>query len=358
VKDEDAEDAKEASVGACWAEPFRDRAVRLEDARDGLDRERTRVMIDVDNLTYTLPCAFLLQRLGADELELLSAGTPLAEIDDAGTIGIRSEWRGLTPDFQINRPLSQGESKQWGWFQFMRHAAREGFQPNEIWTLSSDAAVVGKVRAQLEVNVSLTPFLHLCHHQPQYIVPAPTVSLSRHFGERYWLESRYRLMAIPAAVWVRGQADKEHPEGEMELFPAWLPGPGDADTTFFPVFFRDSNDPYLEPRPGRISEQLPRPTENGEYQFFLRWPDGRKEFVHTERVHGRRGPTARFVATLDARGWLTIHRGDPPYWKASSLEGVQEHAGAVFRVEMEPGVRHLKDSWDPYNESPDDGLSP
>lgn len=315
-------------------------------------------MIDVDNLAHTLPCAFRLQRLGADEEELLSIGTPLAEIDAAGTIGIRSEWVGLMASFQINRTLSEGESKQWGWFQFRRHAAREGFQPSGIWTLSSDAAVVAKVRAQLEVNLSLTPFLHLCYGQPHYVLSAPTVSLSRHFGEQYWLKSGYRLMGIPAAVWVSGQADKEHPGGEMELFPAWQPKPEDDITTFFPMFFRDSDDPYLGPRPGRISAQLPRPKENGEYQFFLRWPDGRKEFVHAERVYGRRGPAARFVATLDTRGWLTVHRGDPPYWKASSLEGVEEHAGAVFRVEMEPGARDLKDSWDPYNESPDDALSP
>ena len=46
-----------------------------------------------------------------------------------------------------------------------------------------------------------------------------------------------------------------------------------------------------------------------------------------------------------------MHRGNPPYWQASSLEGVQEHAGAVFRVQMEPGVPRLKDSWDPFNGS-------
>jgi hypothetical protein len=356
----EAEYAKQAaSSGACWAQSFRDRAVGTEDARDDLARGRTPIMIDVDNLTHTLPCAFRLQRLGADERELLSAGTPLAEIDDAGTIGIRSDWVGLVPNFQINRPLDQSTSTQWGWFQFRRRAAREGFTPSDIWTLSSDAAVAGRVQAQLEVNWTLTPFLHLCQRKPHYLVPAPTVRLGRHFGEQYWLESEHRLTEIPAAVWVSGQADKEHPDGvEMELFPAWLPDPDDAVTAFFPEFFRDGDDPQLEPRPGRISAQLPRPKENGEYRFFLRWPDGREELVHAERARGLPGPASRFVATLDIRGWLTVHRGNPPYWKASSLEAVQEHANAVFRVEMEHGVRDLKSSWDPFNESPDDALSP
>ena len=56
-----AEYAKQASVGVCWAQSFRDRAIRLEEAREGLARGQTRVVIDVDNLPHTLPCSFGLQ---------------------------------------------------------------------------------------------------------------------------------------------------------------------------------------------------------------------------------------------------------------------------------------------------------
>jgi hypothetical protein len=55
-------------------------------------------------------------------------------------------------------------------------------------------------------------------------------------------------------------------------------------------------------------------------------------------------PTSRFVATLDARGWLTVNRGYPPYWKATSLEAVQENAGAVFRVRMERSRERFSES--------------
>jgi hypothetical protein len=310
-------------------------------------------MTGADNLTHTLPSAFRLQRQGVDDLELLSAGVRLTEIDEAGTIGVRSRWVGLTADFQVNRPLNSSNSIQWGVLQYRRLAAREGFTLSDIWTVTSDAVVPGKVRAQLEVTQTLAPFLHLCQGAPHYSMPArPMVGLARHFGEHYWLASVHRLTEIPATVWVSGQADREHLHGvEMELFPAWLPGPDDEITAFFPELFRGGNDRHPGPRPGRISGPLPAPRGNGEYRFFLRWPDGREETVHRERMPGQWAPTSRCVATLDAQGRLTVHRGNPPYWRARSLEAVQQQAGAVFRVRMEPGVPHRTERWDPFGGS-------
>jgi hypothetical protein len=350
----EAEYAKQAaSIGACWAQSVRDRAVGWVDAIPDLIRGRTQIMIDVDNLTHTLPCAFRLQRLGADDLELLTAGIRLTEIDSEGTIGVRSKWVGLMSNFQINRPLNQNTSIQWGVFHYQRLAAREQFTPSDIWTVSSDAVVAGKVRAQLEVNQTLVPYLHLCQGMPHYLFRAtPTVELRQVFGQKYWHEGERRLTEIPAAVWVNGLADREHPDGvEQELFKVWLPGPEDDLTKYFPEFFRDSDDPNLPPRPGRISDPLPPPRANGEYRFFLRWPDGRVDPLTVARPPGPRGPTSRFTATLDTRGSLRIHRGNPPYWSVDTLEAVQERPGAVFKVEMDPGVPNLKDSWDPFNGS-------
>lgn len=341
-----------ASIGACWAQSVRNRAVGLQDAKDDLIRGRTQIMIDVDNLTHTLPCAFRLQRQGRDGGPLLKAGIRLTEIDEGGTIGVRSEWKGLTPDFQVNRPLKEGMSIQWGVYHYDRQAAREEFTPSDIWMVSPDGQDAGKVKAQLEVTQTLAPYLQICQGTPQYVITGkPIMYLNRHFPDA-WEESRNRLTQVPAGVWVSGLATKQYARGEeMELFPAWLPDPEDDVTTYFPVFFRDSNDPHLDPRPGRISEPLPRPKENGEYRFFLRWPDGRTEHLHAERVRGQRGPTSRFVATLDVRGQLTVHRGNPSYWQATSLERVQDQPGAVFRVAMEPGVSDISESWDPFNGS-------
>jgi len=299
-------------------------------------------MMDRDNLTHALPCAFRLLLQGTNTVDLLSAGDEMAEIDDAGTIGVRSKWVALTPVFQVNRPLTKHDSRQWAVVSFERLAAREGFRPNEIWRISPDALVSVKVRAQLEVTQTLKPFLHLCQGLPHYQPARPIARLRRHFGEQYWLESEYRLNEIPAAVWVSGQASREHPHGvEKEVFPAH---PDEDLTKYFDVFFRDGADPMLEPHPGLISEPLPRPKGNGTYRFFLRWPDRDEDLVLTEPVRGHREPTSRFVATLDARGWLTVNRGYPPYWKATSLEAVQENAGAVFRVRMERSRERFSES--------------
>jgi hypothetical protein len=350
----ESEYAKQAaSIGACWAQSVRNRAVGQADAKPDLLKGRTQIMIDVDNLTHTLPCAFEIQRLGADDLELLAAGTPLHEVDSSGTVGVRSEWVGLTADFQVNRPLNNSLSIQWGVFHFRWLAEREDFSPSDIWTVSSDAVVPGKVRAQLEMTQALAPWLHLSQGEPHYLMPPkPNIDLGRAFGKQYLHDSERRLTEIPAAVWVRGQANRDHPDGvTQELFEAWLPGPDDDVATRFPAFFRTGDDPDLPPTRGQISQPLPPPASNGEYQFFLRWPDGREEHLAPERAVGQRGPTARFVATLDQRGGLTLHRGNPPYWPAITLRGVQENAGSVFKVRMDPGVPSLKDSWDPFNGS-------
>jgi hypothetical protein len=292
-----------------------------------------------------------LQRQGADDLPLLKAGVRLAEVDYAGTIGVRSPWVDLMADFQVNRPLHQHMSIQWGVFHYERLAVREGFRPSDIWMPSADGMTRAKVRAELEVSQTLVPFLHLSQGPPHYLVSIdPVIDLRQEFGQQYWNETERRLNELPAAVWVTGRADRQHPDGvQQELFSEWLPAPEDDLTEWFPEFFRESDDPELTPRQGRISDPLPLPGVNGEYKFFLKWPDGRIQPLAALRMDGQRGPTARYVATLDTRGGLSIHRGNPPYWQANSLEAVQSHAGAVFRVQMEPGVPNLKESWNPFN---------
>ena len=103
-------------------------------------------MIDVDNLTHTLPCAFELQRRGATAA---CSWRPESahEVDEGGTVGVRSEWVGLTADFQVNRPLNNSMSIQWGVFHFRPPGERGGLHPQRHLDGELRRRDSGKVRA-------------------------------------------------------------------------------------------------------------------------------------------------------------------------------------------------------------------
>jgi hypothetical protein len=348
----EAEYAKTAaSIGACWAQSFRNRTMSQEAAWPDMARGRTQIMIDIDNLTHTLPCSFRLQLQGANDIELLQAGTRLTELDGQGTVGVRTQgWTEIIPEFQVNRPQDEHQSIQWGVFHFERQATRDNFKPTEAWYPSRDGTMRARVRAQLEVTQDLVPHLHICQGRPHYQVPieAP-LTLRQALGEEYWDRTARGLRELPAEIWVTGRADRRYPGGEERmLFPVWLPAPEDDPASWFTEFFRENPDTRLTARLGRVSDPLPPPEPNGQYRLSLRWPDGQVRELPSLLVRGSRGATARYVATLDQSGGLSIHRGNPPYWRAPSLESVQDHPGMVFRKKMDDGVPNFKESWNPF----------
>jgi hypothetical protein len=349
----EAEYAKTAaSIGACWAQSLRNRSMSQKAAQPDMSRGRTQIMIDIDNLTHTLPCSFRLQLQEADDRELLRAGTRLTEIDSGGTVGVRTEkWEEIIREFQVNRPQDEHQSIQWGVFHFERHANRDGFTPSDVWYPGRDGNPPARVKVQLEVTQDLVPHLHIVQGRPHYLVPigAP-LDLRKELGPESLDEAKRELRKLPAEIWVTGLSDRAHPDGEeLLLFPRWEPGLEEDPREWFTEFFRDNPDPNLKERIGRVSAPLPPPEPNGQYQISLRWPDGQvKKFPLL--VRGPRGATARYVATLDQHGGLTIHRGNPPYWRAESpsLVSVQDHPGMVFRVKMDDGVPNFKESWNPF----------
>ena len=171
----------------------------------------------------------------------------------------------------------------------------------------------------------------------------PTIDLGRAFGQRYQQGTGATLSEIPAAVWVRGQADRENPDGRaIELFPAWLPGPDDDVSAWFPEFFRFSADPQLSPVPGRISEALPPPAANGEYHFFLRWPDGHEDPLGSQRPAGQRGPTARFFVTLDPKGRRRCTAVTLLTGRRAHLRACKSTAGLCSKCEWSRACRALR----------------
>lgn len=349
----EAEYAKQAaSIGACWAHSVRDRAAAQVARRDEMAKGRTQILLDVDNLGVTLPCSLHLAHLGSDVEVLLEAGAPLVRLSSE-TIGARSpRWVDMMANFQVNRPLRTDFSIGWGVFNYPQHAVREGLPANrEMYAPAADGSRGARVKAELEVDQTLKPYLNLCQGRPHYHIPSDgeIIELRQALADEYWHDVERRLRELPAAVWVTGAPGQGEPHGvERELFPIWSPSPDDDVTTWFTEFFRETDDAAIKPRPGRLSAPLPPPPEDGRYVFFLRWPNGDRTPLGPLEAPGERGPMSRYVASLDVRGNLALHVGMPPYWKADSLREVEQFPGKVYRVAMDNIESPLNPERDPF----------
>jgi hypothetical protein len=343
----EVERAKQAAaLGACWAQVFR--AVDAGGDDRQLDRGLTEVTFDVENLFRSLPCGFDQKLVSVNVKPLLRAGTRMVEADGTGRLVARAGWERLVPMFEVHRPNGPTETIQWGMFRYFTHRDQDGFEPTEeIWGPGASRDGGSRIQAQLEVDQGLSPWVYLCQGAPHYYVgvaPELAIDLRGELDGECWDHGELRLRRLPATIWVQADGDDD-----TELFPAWQPSTGDDISGYFPVFFHAEKDiPSISVR-GRISAPLPRPSTDGYYEFSLRWPDGRRQDLGKPSVTGSRGASARYLATLDARGMLRLHRGDPPYWAARSFRNVEEHAGSVLRVQMDPGVSELRPSWKPFD---------
>jgi hypothetical protein len=348
----ETERAKQAAaLGACWAQSILERGTGGGESE--LDRGRTLVTIDVENLFHSLPCGFELMFSASNTKSLLRAGAKMIETDATGALVARSKWEHLLPTFEVHRPKGREQTIQWGVFKYYSHHDPDGFQPDPaIWGPSGGGARDAQIMAMLEVDQGLTPYLHLCHGDPHYYVgvaPEQAIELRDALDNACWSAADRRLRELPAAVWVAVRDDNSSRDERVELFAPWPSGDGVRTTDYFNTFFHEERDLESVRTPGRISVPLPPPPALGDYVFYLRWPDGAEQQLPPLHATGQRGLTARYVATLDVQGSLRLHRGEPPFWAARSLRDVERIPGSVLRIRMDEGVSDLNPGWDPFS---------
>lgn len=346
-----------ASIGTAWARLNSGYATDPTGERDQLRRGRSVLFIDVSNVFQTLPCEFVLLRSGGQTSPLLLAGTPLVEVDQSGRLAARQEWTedrpwpALLPAFEVHRPIRPGMTQVWGTYHFQRDAMDEpDFMPDpRIW-LTSAAGSGARIRAQLEVDEKLVPTLNLSQGRPHYLTaPAAAWDLHAELPSQCWSSHESRLRTLPASLILVGAPGELYPDGEAELFPPWLPGPEDLVSGYFPEYFHEHAGLDSVAIPGRIAARLPSRPAGGNYRLLLRKPGGPdKQLDVVLSAVARNERIARYTATLDVRGRLTVHCGYPPYWRAGMLRDVETHPGAVLRREMRPGKTVLDPAWDPF----------
>ncbi|MFD9721998.1 hypothetical protein [Streptomyces sp. NPDC059076] len=337
--------AKQAtSIGAGWAHTVRSVARVTETKRTDEQVSHPR-MTDLDIETHglfsSLPCD-LGPRAGAMRpVVLLRAGEPFVELDERGTLGIRSAWNLLPRKVELHRITSASRSIQWGSFDV--ELAAEGRDAIDLshpaWHPQRDNGV----QYLIEVDQELDPYILFCNGRPHYWVDTTRhhVDLAALINEAVFDPDlgRCRLPGRLCVATVDG--------GLAEVFPQ--PPPGAHDDYFTESFHPDA-DSTQHRLPGRIATISVPPTD-GQYEFYLDDGSGNPVLVDSlpvpeAAVHGQQ---RLHTAALDARGRLSVFRGAVPYASALNLLEVQTQAGLVYRRRMHRGRPEFKDEWDPFN---------
>lgn len=339
------------SIGACWAESIRRGSQRNPDnLHERLKDGTVWLQIDVENLFFFLRGTFELG--GPAEPGALAAqklfrtGTPFADLYGDGALLVRNEeWIELTESFIIHR--SEGTRPHWCNFQveaYLQKAPEPGFTPNEaIWPR--------QMYAQVEVTPDLDMYILLCRGKdPHYVVPADGCDVLGKLSGRQDTDGGVRLTELPASIVVDpGIPGAMVSAGRLE--PVFAAGPAEE---IFTATFVAGEGPDEATFRGAISGRLPAPGPEG-WKFYLH-REGSEDtllaVIDHDQAHLPDGLLSRggqrqvfFTATLDERGQLCVHRGQPRFRAASTLSAVEQTPGAVFRTRMSSmDPTYLKDN--------------
>ncbi|MEI5101077.1 hypothetical protein RB200_24155 [Streptomyces sp. PmtG] len=335
------------SIGACWGHHVRRFAHSVRNAQGVLGRGRYVLRIEVDNLSYYLPCDFgPTYQLAANDPThaLLQVGAQLSPIGPGGGWAVRSKWQSLPASLRVHRNLGTGW-EEWGAFDpdaWVRLKEPDFTLNMAEWTRDA--------RFQLEVNADLDLTVHLSRGAPRYEVDA-AAPIRIDFGtgpEGAW---------VPVEVVADNRVAGDRPDAGVVVFS--LPrdprlrsegeGVEGVDAPRFDEVFRVREATDTRPVRGMTSEPIGSPPPDG-WSFYLRYP-GEPErkwdllgvVPVPESGDVRAAPDEEpseqhkgvvYVATLDEGGWLRVHRAPVPYWTADSIAGIWHAPGSVFRVQM------------------------
>ncbi|MCX4671950.1 Hsp70 family protein [Streptomyces sp. NBC_01381] len=351
------------SIGACWGYHIR-RFAHAEQAAHGvLGRGRYVLRIEVDNLSYYLPCDFgptFQLEAGEPTDTLLTMSTELSPIGPDGAWAVRSKWTNLTESLRIHRNTGP-KWQAWGAFDPDAWVRREepGFVLNmDEW--------VNQVKFQLEVDADLNLDIHLARGEEHYEVGGET-------SVRVDLDGGADTPWTPVEIVADNRVAGDRPDAGTVVFRLtenpWLPAtdqpplsdgpplepPGDR----FDKWLRGSGAPGAAAVRGMQSKPLEPPGHDG-WIFYLRRPgepDREMELIDIVPAPGREGwhgqdathGGSKYVATLDEHWGLRVHRLPVPYWEAGSVAEMWTNPGAVFRVTMEDATSEHIAERDPFN---------
>ncbi|GII65848.1 hypothetical protein Skr01_59330 [Sphaerisporangium krabiense] len=346
IEDEYAKHA--ASIGSCWAESLRQEVhPDPKEVEDHLRRGAVWLQVDVENLFFFLRGTFTAGGQtgsgSAGTTPLFSSGDRLPQLGGDGQLIIRNDrWIGLTESFQVYRQKSTSEPVYWTFFRvadYLQANPEPGFAYDEdVWRTDIRAMVEADTDMDMHVLLCRGPAPHYAvGHDRHGVLDAPP-------GERH--------LGTPASIVVNPGIPGSMTDGVGEpVFDL-----SDLDTLLTATFVTESGEDAETFR--GVFAELPPPAPYG-WRFYLRphgagtqdaGADTLVATVSPSQVTGRDVPgvAPRFTVSLDERGDLRVHRGDPPFRAASGLREVERVPGTVFRAHMFSGDLDYREAYDPF----------
>ncbi|WP_338702351.1 hypothetical protein V2W30_33610 [Streptomyces sp. Q6] len=341
------------SIGAAWAEHVRQTAFDPEGSVPALEQGRTVVQVDVDNLFFALPCAFMhgLQ-LGAGDLPLFHANEELYHLVHTEgvppVLAVRSaEPARLTETVSVVR-VREGNQGNITWGQFKCPEIGKQLPDMPPGSVLDPAIWPHLINIRFEVAADLDVFGYLSYGTPHYVVPSggePYVDVWSRLRKAGLLKDDQPPAVLPFSLYV-GRTIAGSAQAAEGTDPVFTGG------ALFDQTFHDTADDPGPGRAGLLSRHLPLPQGNGEWEFSVaaEGEDG-EQVITVGRLPSppaAPGMRTRYRATLDEAGLLRVHAAELPYWPARDLLHVQREPGRVLRHRMTVQDKNRDEQDDPF----------
>ncbi|MBW4586508.1 MAG: Hsp70 family protein [Aetokthonos hydrillicola CCALA 1050] len=332
------------SVGACYVERMRQlQFSSLEKAKSLLRQGANQLRINVQNLSYYLPCNFKRKtQTSEDFLEIFKAGQELYQISPNDQVAkVRNNWLEIQSSNIIYRQdYEHGQLQLWGSFD-----GNNLFKELQQWQPDlSEKAFETIIQIQFEIDLMLNISILICRKEPHYLIDdnndniMEAINLSRETQALFSLE---KLNHGDIAVNV------DQPTAYHLVFAATK-----GNTQFKKFHYSsDSNQPPVN---GLISKPLPDFPRNSKHTFYIR--DTQTQDHKWVRIGELSKPDmipefpCQYRVSLDERGMLRLHVGEVPYWecKSNTPECLLEE-GRVFRTELDLQPNEVDKERDPFS---------
>ncbi|AOW98778.1 hypothetical protein BJP34_04310 [Moorena producens PAL-8-15-08-1] len=354
------------SVGACYGMSRQQFTYAPKAAKDKLKEGKSELYIEVNNLLYTLPCAFLRQVVGSLE-PVFQARQPLYKFNPNQEAKARSKWFGVLPTTNIYRRDFESQREiLWAKFNFEEIAKQIGIysQNNNLWFEG--------FKAQFEVNQTLEIEMVVCRGKPHYLVGdqvddnnSTLTNINQTISEelktrKEELEKANIQEEVPQAMIIDSELQWDIAIGINEESPQLVFKAGEKLDDIF--HNQDEGEQTTKETKGAISKdenQKPRPLpafpRSGTHTFYAYYPS--LESPQLKEIYlGTLGfdknqiqDNCRYYITIDDQSNLRIHEGEVPYWISDQPEVLKEKDGCVLRVKRSPIEEENNDEQNPFS---------
>ncbi|MBD2777637.1 hypothetical protein ICL16_37745 [Iningainema sp. BLCCT55] len=337
------------SAGACYAEKMRQLKFSPEEAKSLLRKGANQLRINVQNLSFYLPCNFK-RRTQTSEyfLEIFKAGQELYQISPNDKVAkVRNDWLRIELFNIIYRQdYESGQLQLWGSFD-----GNNLLEELKQWQPElNEKTFETTIQIQFEIDSTLNISILICRKQPHYLIGEGDdngIDVTQVTTEKQALFSSEKLNHQDIAVNVLESSSVDQQNAYDLVFAAT------KDDTQFKKF-RYSSDSNQPPINGLISKPLPDFPESGKHTFYIRDPQTQaQKWVRIGEIRKPSDTTefpCQYRVSLDEKGMLRSHVGEVPYWESESdtPECLLEE-GKVFRTQLDLQPNNVIEERDPFS---------